>query len=149
MRACIQRVSRAHVSIDGQVFGTIQQGLVVLIGAGEGDRESDALYVAEKVVQLRIFADADGKMNRSLLDINGQVLAISQFTLFGDVRKGRRPSFISAADPVAANRLYEQVIEHIRSMTIHVETGKFQANMQVELVNDGPVTILIDSKKSF
>lgn len=135
--------------MDGQVIGTIAQGLVVLLGVGEGDQESDARSVAEKVVQLRIFADDEGKMNRSLLDINGQVLAISQFTLFGDVRKGRRPSFISAADPDTGNRLYEHFVDHIRAMNVHVATGKFQADMQVELVNDGPVTILIDSKKSF
>lgn len=149
MRACVQRVNRAHVSVDGQVIGTIQQGLVVLLGVGEGDDESDARYMAEKVVQLRIFADDQGKMNRSLFDINGQILAISQFTLLGDVRKGRRPSFISAADPETGHHLYERFVSHVRSMNVDVETGKFQANMQVELVNDGPVTILIDSRKSF
>ncbi len=149
MRACVQRVSRAKVQVDSQVVGEIGVGLVVLVGVGKEDAEADARYLAEKVAQLRIFPDDDGKMNRSLLDVQGQVLAISQFTLFGDCRKGRRPSFVSAADPETGNRLYEQYVSDTRELGVTVETGRFQTDMQVELINDGPVTIMLDSKKEF
>ena len=149
MRACVQRVSRAKVQVDSQVVGEIGVGLVVLVGVGKEDAEADARCLAEKVAQLRIFPDDDGKMNRSLLDVQGQVLAISQFTLFGDCRKGRRPSFVSAADPETGNRLYEQYVSDTRELGVTVETGRFQTDMQVELINDGPVTIMLDSKKEF
>ncbi len=149
MRACVQRVTRAHVSVDGQVVGSIERGLVVLLGVGQGDDESDARHLAEKITQLRIFPDDDGKMNRSLVDVGGAVLAISQFTLYGDSRKGRRPSFIAAADPQEGNRLYERFVNVVKELDVTVATGKFQADMQVELVNDGPVTILLDSNKQF
>ena len=149
MRACVQRVSRAKVQVDSQVVGEIGVGLVVLVGVGKEDAEADTRYLAKKVAQLRIFPDDDGKMNRSLLDVQGQVLAISQFTLFGDCRKGRRPSFVSAADPETGNRLYEQYVSDTRELGVTVETGRFQTDMQVELINDGPVTIMLDSKKEF
>ncbi len=121
----------------------------MLVGVGQGDTERDARYLAEKVCGLRIFPDADDKMNCSLVEVSGEVLAISQFTLYGDARKGRRPSFIRAADPDLGQQLYEQFVEHLRSLGITVATGIFQADMQVELVNDGPVTILLDSDKQF
>ncbi|MGI9518745.1 MAG: D-aminoacyl-tRNA deacylase [Pirellulaceae bacterium] len=149
MRACVQRVSRASVTVDGQVTGQIERGLVVLLGVGQGDTDRDSRFMAEKVCGLRIFPDADDKMNCSLIDVDGAVLAISQFTLYGDARKGRRPSFISAADPESGQRLYGQFVEDLRDLGITVATGIFQANMQVELVNDGPVTILLDSNKLF
>ncbi len=149
MRACVQRVTRAHVSVNRQIVGSIGQGLTVFLGVGQGDDDSDARYLAEKIARLRIFSDEDGKMNRSLLDTGGAVLAISQFTLYGDSRKGRRPSFIAAADPPEGNRLYERFVDDVRSLGVTVATGTFQANMQVELVNDGPVTILLDSRKLF
>lgn len=149
MRACVQRVSRASVRVDQKVIGEIGTGLVVLLGVGQGDTEKESSFLAEKVTQLRIFPDDDGKMNRSLLDAKGQLLAISQFTLYGDARKGRRPSFIAVADPDTGNRLYEQFVADVRATGITVATGQFQADMKVELVNDGPVTILIDSDKTF
>ncbi|MDG2012907.1 MAG: D-aminoacyl-tRNA deacylase [Pirellulaceae bacterium] len=148
MRGCVQRVSRAKVEVDSRVVGEIGMGLAVLLGVGKGDTEADAKYLAEKITQLRIFPDADGKMNRSLLDVSGQLLAISQFTLYGDVRKGRRPSFIQAAAPEIGNRLYEYFVEQVRDSGVVVSTGQFQADMQVELVNDGPVTIILDSEKT-
>lgn len=145
----MQRVSRASVRVDQKVIGEIGTGLVVLLGVGQGDTEKESSFLAEKVTQLRIFPDDDGKMNRSLLDAKGQLLAISQFTLYGDARKGRRPSFIAVADPDTGNRLYEQFVADVRATGITVATGQFQADMKVELVNDGPVTILIDSDKTF
>ena len=148
MRGCVQRVSRAKVEVDSRVVGEIGMGLAVLLGVGKGDTEADAKYLAEKITQLRIFPDADGKMNRSLLDVSGQLLAISQFTLYGDVRKGRRPSFIQAAAPEIGNRLYEYFVEQVRDSGVVVSTGQFQADMQVELVNYGPVTIILDSEKT-
>ena len=148
MRGCVQRVSRAKVEVDSQVIGGIGRGLAVLLGVGKGDTEADAKYLAEKITQLRIFADDEGKMNRSLVDVSGQLLAISQFTLYGDVRKGRRPSFIQAADPDMGNRLYEYFVQQVRELGIAVATGQFQADMQVELVNEGPVTIILDSEKT-
>ena len=148
MRGCVQRVSRAKVEVDSQIVGEIGMGLAVLLGVGKGDTEADAKYLAEKITQLRIFADDEGKMNRSLVDVSGQLLAISQFTLYGDVRKGRRPSFIQAADPDMGKRLYEYFVQQVRELGIAVATGQFQADMQVELVNEGPVTIILDSEKT-
>ena len=149
MRACVQRVSRAQVEVDQRIIGEIGTGLVVLLGVGQGDADTDARYLAEKITQLRIFPDDEDKMNRSLIDVGGQLLAISQFTLYGDVRKGRRPSFISAAAPDLGNALYERFVQCIRDLGVTAATGQFQANMQVELVNDGPVTILLDTEKLF
>jgi len=149
MRAVIQRVSRAQVSVDGKVAGVIGQGLLVLIGVGKGDESADAAYLAEKTAALRIFEDDAGKMNRSVAEIGGGVLVVSQFTLFGDCRKGRRPSFDQAALPAEADRLYQEYTQLLRAKGLTVETGVFQAMMQVELCNDGPVTMLLDSKKTF
>jgi D-tyrosyl-tRNA(Tyr) deacylase len=149
MRAVIQRVKESSVAIDGQVVGQCAQGLMVLIGVEEGDTDRDLAYIADKVPNLRIFEDENGKMNRSLQDIGGQILAISQFTLLGDARGGRRPSFTAAARPDTAVPLYEALVEKWRGMGIHVEIGVFGADMQVSLINDGPVTILLDSRKLF
>ncbi len=149
MRAVVQRVSEASVSVDNEVTGAIESGIVVFLGVESGDNEKDISYVADKVANLRIFEDDEGKMNLSVSDVGGSVLAISQFTLFGDVRKGKRPSFISAARPEAANESYEKFVGLVRDMGIRVETGVFQADMKVKVFNDGPVTILIDSKKTF
>lgn len=149
MRACIQRVHNAHVAVDGEVVGRIDRGLVVLLGVAREDTDRDAQQLADKTVELRIFEDDDGKMNRSLLDCGGAVLAISQFTLLGDVRKGRRPSFADAAEPVAAERLYGLYVEAIERRGVRVATGRFRAHMDVTLTNDGPVTILIDTRKAF
>jgi D-aminoacyl-tRNA deacylase len=149
MRAVVQRVSRASVTIRGEVVGQIGPGLLVLLGVGQGDTEADAAYLAEKVCGLRIFEDDQGKMNRSVQDAGGSVLAVSQFTLYGDARKGKRPSFDAAARPELARELYELFVERIRATGLRCETGRFQEMMQVELVNDGPVTILLDSGKEF
>jgi len=149
MRAVVQRVSQAKVTVESWVAGEIGMGLLVLLGVGHDDSESDVAYLADKTVGLRIFEDADGKMNRSVLDIGGSVLVVSQFTLYGDVRRGKRPSFDAAAVPEAARRLYELFVEHIRAAGLRCETGRFQETMQVELVNEGPVTILLDSAKLF
>ena len=149
MRAVVQRVTGASVTIGGEVVGQIRQGLMVLLGVEVGDTDADRKYIAEKVPNLRIFEDDAGKMNRSLLDIGGEILAVSQFTLFGDARGGRRPSFITAARPEVANPMYEQIVAGWRAEGIHVETGRFGADMQVALVNDGPVTILLDSHRLF
>jgi D-tyrosyl-tRNA(Tyr) deacylase len=149
MRAVVQRVSRARVVVSGETTGHIGKGLLVLLGVATDDNERDAQYIADKILNLRIFDDADGKMNLSLLDIKGELLVVSQFTLYGDTRRGRRPSFIDAAQPDEANRLYEFFVETCRKQVTRVETGRFQAMMDVELVNDGPVTILIDSRKVF
>ncbi len=149
MRAVIQRVSRAEVSVENEIIGAIGKGILVLLGVAVGDSEADASYLLEKTVNLRIFEDADDKMNLSLLDIKGDLLVVSQFTLCGDARKGRRPSFIKAAAPVEAKRLYEFFVSAARKQIGKVETGKFQAMMKVELTNDGPVTILLDSEKLF
>ncbi len=149
MRAVVQRVSRAKVTVNGWVAGEIGFGLLVLLGVGRDDSESDVNYVAEKIAGLRIFEDADGKMNRSVLDVGGSVLAVSQFTLYGDVRRGKRPSFDDAAPPEPARRLYELFVERIRAAGLRCETGRFQEMMLVELVNEGPVTILLDSGKQF
>jgi D-tyrosyl-tRNA(Tyr) deacylase len=149
MRAVIQRVKESSVAIDGQTVGRSQQGLMVLIGVEEGDTDKDLAYMADKVPNLRIFEDENGKMNRSLMDMGGQILAISQFTLLGDARTGRRPSFTAAARPDTAVPMYEALVEKWRSLGIHVETGVFGADMQVSLINDGPVTILLDSRRIF
>ena len=149
MRAVIQRVSRAKVTVGAETTGEIGNGILVLLGVSKNDSEKEASYLLEKTLNLRIFEDAEGKMNLSLLDIKGDLLVVSQFTLYGDARKGRRPSFIDAAPPAEANRLYEFFVAEARQQIERVGTGRFQAMMDVELVNDGPVTILLDSDKSF
>ena len=149
MRAVIQRVSRAKVTVGGEVVGEIGPGLLVLLGVGSGDTRADADYLAEKTIGLRIFEDRDGKMNLSLADTGGALLVVSQFTLYGDVRRGKRPSFDAAAPPQLAKELYEYFVEKIRAVGLRCETGRFQEMMQVELVNEGPVTILLDSSKAF
>lgn len=149
MRAVVQRVIRSSVAVDGNITGSIEKGLMVLIGVEDGDSEQDAAYIADKVTGLRIFEDENEKMNLSVKDVDGSVLAVSQFTLLGDVRKGKRPSFTRAAELQEANRLYRRVIEYIEAHDVHVEEGVFQAHMLVEISNDGPVTILLDSNKNF
>ena len=149
MRAVLQRVSRAKVTVDGQITGEIGMGLLILLGVAKEDTEADAIYLAEKITGLRIFDDANGKMNLSVADVGGPVLAVSQFTLFGDVRRGKRPSFDSAAPPEPARLLYECFVERVRAAGLRCETGRFQETMQVELVNEGPVTILLDSTRAF
>jgi len=150
MRAVVQRVSRAKVTVGDRVTGAIGPGLLVLLGAGRGDTEADLAYIVDKVANLRIFADDAGKMNRSVLDVGGGVLVVSQFTLCGDARGGRRPSFIGALEPARARQLYEQALGELRTAgVIDVQAGEFAADMAVELVNDGPVTILLDSRKGF
>src|SRR5437868_10084182 len=149
MRACVQRVSEARVAVAGEIVGQIGRGLVVLLGVAADDSSDDVSYLADKIAELRIFPDEAGKMNRALQDISGEMLVVSQFTLLGDCRKGRRPSFIQAAAPELAERLYEMFIAAVGTQGIPVATGKFRAMMQVELVNDGPVTILLDSRKRF
>lgn len=149
MRAVVQRVSRARVTVGGKITGEIGKGLLVLLGVSIRDTEKDALYLVDKTLNLRIFEDADEKMNLSLLDIKGQLLVVSQFTLFGDATRGRRPSFIDAAPPERANHLYEAFVAEAGRQIDGVQTGRFQAMMNVELVNDGPVTILLDSEKTF
>jgi len=146
MKAVVQRVSSARVEVDGEITGEITRGLLVLLGVAKEDQEKDAAWMAEKVVGLRIFEDGEGKMNRGLLDVEGALLAVSQFTLLGDSRKGRRPSFIDAAPPEEAEALYRTFVSKTRSLGAKTETGKFQAHMAVHLVNDGPVTILLDSR---
>ena len=135
------------MTVDSRAIGEIQAGMLILLGVGREDTAESALYLAEKIANLRIFSDAEGKMNRSVIEMNGSALVVSQFTLYGDTRGGRRPSYIQAAPPEAANRLYEEFVRCLRSFSIPVETGVFQAHMEVELVNDGPVTILLDSEK--
>ena len=149
MRAVVQRVSRASVRVDSRTVGEIGKGLVVLLGIRSGDTREAADYLAEKVAVLRIFPDAEGKTNLSVLDVGGAVLAVSQFTLFGDTRKGRRPSYIDAAPPAEAEPLYEYFLSALRRHGLRVESGVFRAMMEVELVNDGPVTILLDSERVF
>lgn len=146
MKAVVQRVLNADVKVGADCVGSIEQGLMVLLGVAEGDTTADADYIADKIIHLRIFEDDNGKMNRSLSDINGELLVVSQFTLLGDCRKGRRPSFISAAPPGTAEKLYEYLVARIREKDIKTETGKFRAMMDVSMVNTGPVTILLDSR---
>ena len=149
MRAVVQRVKRAEVRIDGGVVGRIGRGMVILVGIGKGDKPDTARTLAEKAGRLRIFDDDQGKMNRSILETGGSVLCVSQFTLYGDCRKGRRPSYDQATSPAAAIPLYEAFVESLRALGVRVETGRFQAMMDVELVNDGPVTLLLDTDKTF
>jgi D-aminoacyl-tRNA deacylase len=150
MRAVVQRVTRARVTVAGQAVGAIGPGLCVLVGAAQGDADADAAFLADKITHLRIFSDQAGKMNRSVLEVAGDVLVVSQFTLLGDARKGRRPAFVEALEPVAAERLVGAVVDRLRGAGIaRVATGVFRAEMQVELVNDGPVTILLDSRRAF
>ena len=149
MRAVVQRVRRADVTVDGETVGQIGPGFLVLLGVAADDQRDDVIATATKIVGLRVFEDDAGKMNRSLADVGGAMLVVSQFTLLGDCRTGRRPSFVAAAPPERANALYQEFIAEVRGQGITVETGKFQADMKVSLTNDGPVTLLIDSKKLF
>jgi len=150
VRAVVQRVTRAQVTVEDRVTGEIEHGLLVLLGAGAGDGPADLSYIVDKIVNLRIFADDAGKMNRSVLDTGGGVLVVSQFTLYGDARQGRRPAFTGALEPIAAKALYEQALRQIATAGVkRVQAGEFAADMRVELVNDGPVTILLDSRKLF
>lgn len=149
MRAVIQRVSHASVTVDGEVVGRIGKGFLALIGAAQGDEDADVEYIASKIAGLRIFEDDGGKMNLALADVGGAVLAVSQFTLFGDCRKGRRPSFTGAMEPGQAAESFESVVARLRALGLPVETGRFRAHMDVSLLNDGPVTLLIDSRKDF
>ena len=149
MRAVVQRVTSASVTVENETVGAIDAGMMVLIGVSKEDTDKDLKYIVEKVPNLRIYDDENGVMNRSILDVGGSILAVSQFTLYGDARGGRRPSYIRAAKPDRADELYEQLIARWREKGIHVETGIFRTDMQVALVNDGPVTILLDSEKTF
>lgn len=149
MRAVVQRVESASVTVDGRVVGEIGCGLLVLLGVSKSDHESDADYLIEKIIGLRIFEDDEGKMNRSVAEVSGAILMVSQFTLYGDVRRGKRPSFDEAARPEEARQLYDYAVRNIRDAGLRCETGEFQAMMKVSLVNDGPVTILLDSEKKF
>jgi len=149
MRVVVQRSGPARVRVEGEIVGEIDFGLVLLVGVGKDDDHEDAQYLAEKIAGLRIFPDEDGKLNRDVGEVGGAVLSVSQFTLYGDARKGRRPSYADAAPPEVAERLYEAFNDALRAHGLRVETGRFRAMMQVELVNDGPVTILLDSKRQF
>jgi D-tyrosyl-tRNA(Tyr) deacylase len=149
MRAVVQRVREASVTVDGEEKGRIGRGLLVLLGVAVGDAPTDAVTLADKVANLRIFADDQGQMNRSVLDLAGELLVVSQFTLLGDARRGRRPSYVEAAPPDEANRLYERFVAEARASGLRVETGVFRAMMDVALVNEGPVTILLDTRKAF
>ena len=149
MRAVLQRVSSTHVSVDGHEVGRIGRGLVVLVGIGRSDGLSDVDYIVAKIRDLRVFEDADGKMNLSLSEVGGAALVVSQFTLYGDCRRGRRPSFDAAAAPDVARGLYDELARRLEAGGVSVQTGRFQAMMEVELVNDGPVTLLLDSTKDF
>lgn len=146
MRAVVQRVTNADVKIDGRVNGKIDNGLLVLLGVGNGDTEEDMKYIADKIIKLRIFSDENDKMNLSLEDVGGSMLVISQFTLYGDCSHGRRPYFGNAMEPVSANEMYEKFVAYIRERGIHTETGEFGADMKVSLTNDGPITIILESK---
>jgi D-aminoacyl-tRNA deacylase len=149
MRAVVQRVSRARVTVKGEITGEIGLGLLVLLGVGAGDTRTEADYLVEKTIGLRIFEDAGGKMNLSVAEVGGALLVVSQFTLYGDARRGKRPSFDGAAPPEQARELYEYFVEKVRASGVRSETGRFQETMQVELVNEGPVTILLDSGRAF
>jgi D-aminoacyl-tRNA deacylase len=148
MRAVVQRVSRAQVAVDGEVVGEVARGLLVLLGVTHADREADADYLADKIVGLRVFEDENGKMNLDTASVRGGILVVSQFTLYGDVRRGKRPSFDAAASPERARQLYEYFVDRVRAAGLPCQTGRFQEMMEVELVNDGPVTILLDSAKT-
>ena len=147
MRAVVQRVQSAEVFVEGRLSGKIRNGLLVFIGIGKGDGEEDISYLTSKLPELRIFEDASGKFNRSLKEIGGEMLVVSQFTLYGDCRKGRRPSFTDAEEPTAAKHLYEQFVSRLKEQGLSVQTGEFQAKMEVHLVNDGPVTLILDSRQ--
>ncbi len=149
MRAVVQRVRRAHVEVAGEATGAIERGLCAFVGAAEGDGDADLAYVVNKVVALRVFPDDEGKMRRSLADVGGGLLVVSQFTLFGDVRRGNRPSFDGAMEPVGAEALYDRFVAEAKARGVQVATGRFRADMTVHLENDGPVTILVDSRKLF
>lgn len=149
MRAVVQRVTEASVSVDGNVVGAVGAGVMVLLGVAPSDGEAEVKWFADKIANLRIWPDDEGKMNRSLLDVGGQALVVSQFTLYGDARKGRRPSFIRAAQGAEADAIYQRCVEELSALGVHCETGVFGAMMKVGLVNDGPVTILLDSDKTF
>ncbi|KAF2956689.1 D-aminoacyl-tRNA deacylase [Marinitoga sp. 38H-ov] len=150
MRAVVQRVLESHVDVEGKTVGKIGKGILVLLGVGQNDTEKDIEWLADKIMNLRIFEDSEDKMNLSLLDIKGEILVISQFTLYGDCRKGRRPSYSTAANPEKGNEYYEKFIEYIeKKYNLKVEKGIFQADMKVHLINDGPVTLLLDSEKTF
>lgn len=149
MRAVVQRVKEASCRVDGEIVGKIDKGILLFLGVGQGDEDKDLNYLVDKVVGLRIFSDDEGKMNLSLEDIEGEILIISQFTLYGDVRKGKRPSFTNSAAPDLGEKFYKQFIEEVKSRGIKAETGVFGADMDIELINDGPVTILLDSEKIF
>lgn len=147
MRAIVQRVKNASVKVDNKIVGEISRGLLVFLGVGNGDTDTDLKYIADKVIGLRIFSDADDKMNLSVTDVDGEILVISQFTLYGDCRKGRRPNFTSSMEPEGAEIMYEKFIEYIKAQGIKTEHGEFGADMQVNLLNDGPVTLVLDSSK--
>ena len=149
MRAVVQRVCSASVTVHGRTVGSIQRGLLVLVGIGRDDSDKDVTYVVDKILQLRLFADGDGTMNLSVKDVGGSVLVVSQFTLYGDCRRGRRPSYINASEPETARLRYEAVVAGLRRDGLPVETGEFQAMMKVDSINDGPVTLLLDSSKAF
>jgi D-tyrosyl-tRNA(Tyr) deacylase len=149
MRAVVQRVSRAQVAVNGEITGQIGLGLLLLVGVGRDDTNVDVTYLVEKIAGLRVFEDAQGKMNLNVQDVGGSILAVSQFTLYGDVRRGKRPSFDAAAPPEKARQLYEFFVDQLRAAGLRCETGRFQEMMQVELVNEGPVTVLLDSRKVF
>ena len=149
MRAVVQRVASASVKVESEVVGQIERGFLVLLGVGTDDSDADAVTLAEKIAGLRVFEDDEGKMNLALNDVDGRMLVVSQFTLFGDCRKGRRPSFVDAARPEQAERLYESFVAEVQGQGVQVETGRFQTHMDVSLVNDGPVTLLLDSRKTF
>ena len=146
MRAVIQRVKSSSVTVSGELIGNIGKGLLVLLGVSSSDKNDDAKYLADKIANLRIFEDEDHKLNRSLIDMEGEMLVVSQFTLLGDCKKGRRPSFVKAAPPELANELYEQFVKHVRQKGITVKTGRFQTMMEVSLINDGPVTLIVENK---
>ena len=146
MRAVIQRVKSSSVTVSGELIGNIGKGLLVLLGVASSDKTDDAKYLADKIANLRIFEDGDHKLNRSLFDMGGEMLVVSQFTLLGDCKKGRRPSFVKAAPPDLANELYQQFVERVRQHGVTVQTGRFQSMMEVSLINDGPVTLIVDSK---
>ncbi len=149
MRAVVQRVCSASVTVDGRAVGSIERGLLVYVGVGRGDTDADVAYIVDKILHLRLFADGDGKMNLSVNGVSGSVLVVSQFTLFGDCRRGRRPSYVTASDPETARQWYEAVVAQLRRGGLHVETGEFRTMMQINSINDGPITVLLDSSKMF
>ena len=149
MRAVVQRVCSASVTVDGRIVGSIERGLLVYVGVGRGDTDADVAYIVDKILHLRLFSDGDGKMDLSVSDMSGSVLVVSQFTLFGDCRRGRRPSYVTASDPETARQRYEAVVTRLRRDGLHVETGEFRTMMQVDSINDGPITVLLDSSKTF